>query len=604
VAAAARRAAVERVAGEHARQAAEADRLAEARRLLAEEEATEAEERRQAEEEAELLERAALARAQLEETNRVARLKGEADAAARASDERRRQSGSNSSVGPSPLAPRPMQEVVGGGNSEDKELLARHRQQSDLVRQMNEALKRSVSEPSSSPTPPEPSRHREEKTDPAFRAPVPPVPSPPTRPSAPRARVFGGDQKADDADLWNMVQPVSTSAPVPGNSGSFEEALRRVDSSLEALVGRPAPSQRAAPVEPLLEAVLSTTTPVPAHADADMDDPSDPADQAKLRRQQLLRRAMESLGSMGSSPSSSPSGVVPAVGASPSGITARPSSPSGVSARPSAPGAPPPSSRPSSPPPPAPSRPSAVVPTPTPAEEQLAAQIETRAEAGKKKDHYATLGITPQASRDQVKAGFLGLAKTFHPDRLPPSLPHLKQKISTVFEAIREAYETLYDDNRRTAYTATLAAAKANQAAGGSPQQASDLFKMGEVFFKKRDYKQAEDHFARANAIDKGANSLAAQAWAIYMDPARKAESANARAMMQKAITLDAKCDRAQYQLGVIARVEGDMDRAEKHFREAVRVNPRHLEASQEIRLIEMRRKKEKDSGKKGGIFG
>ncbi len=75
--------------------------------------------------------------------------------------------------------------------------------------------------------------------------------------------------------------------------------------------------------------------------------------------------------------------------------------------------------------------------------------------------------------------------------------------------------------------------------------------------------------------------------------------------MMQKAITLDAKCDRAQYQLGVIARVEGDMDRAEKHFREAVRVNPRHLEASQEIRLIEMRRKKEKESGKKGGgIFG
>ena len=42
-----------------------------------------------------------------------------------------------------------------------------------------------------------------------------------------------------------------------------------------------------------------------------------------------------------------------------------------------------------------------------------------------------------------------------------------------------------------------------------------------------------------------------------------------------------------------------------KAAREAVRVNPRHLEASQEIRLIEMRRKKEKESGKKGGgIFG
>ena len=87
------------------------------------------------------------------------------------------------------------------------------------------------------------------------------------------------------------------------------------------------------------------------------------------------------------------------------------------------------------------------------------------------------------------------------------------------------------------------------------------------------------------------------------MDPARKPEGGNARAMMQKALTIDPNCDRAHYQLGVIARVEGDMARAEKHFREAVRVNPRHLEASQELRLIDMRRKKE--TGKKGGgIFG
>jgi hypothetical protein len=39
------------------------------------------------------------------------------------------------------------------------------------------------------------------------------------------------------------------------------------------------------------------------------------------------------------------------------------------------------------------------------------------------------------------------------------------------------------------------------------------------------------------------------------------------------------------------------MDRAEHHFREAVRVNPRHLEATQEIRLIEMRKKKAGKSG-------
>ena len=63
---------------------------------------------------------------------------------------------------------------------------------------------------------------------------------------------------------------------------------------------------------------------------------------------------------------------------------------------------------------------------------------------------------------------------------------------------------------------------------------------------------------------------------------------------MQKAIAIDNNCDRAHYQMGVIARVEGDVDRAERCFREAVRANPRHLEANQELRLIDMRKKKEK----------
>ena len=62
--------------------------------------------------------------------------------------------------------------------------------------------------------------------------------------------------------------------------------------------------------------------------------------------------------------------------------------------------------------------------------------------------------------------------------------------------------------------------------------------------------------------------------------------------MLSQALRIDPNCDRAHYQFGVIARVEGDVDRAEKYFREAVRVNPKHLEANQELRLIEMRKKK------------
>ena len=76
----------------------------------------------------------------------------------------------------------------------------------------------------------------------------------------------------------------------------------------------------------------------------------------------------------------------------------------------------------------------------------------------------------------------------------------------------------------------------------------------------------------------------------------------DAKNLMAQALKIDPNCDRAHYQLGVIARVEGDMERAERHFREAVRVNPRHLEANQELRLIEMRKKKAAPKGG-GGFF-
>jgi tetratricopeptide (TPR) repeat protein len=309
---------------------------------------------------------------------------------------------------------------------------------------------------------------------------------------------------------------------------------------------------------------------------------NDSAEAARLRRQRLLKRAMENLGSM-PAPNTNITGVnMPVVPASSgSGLIPgpAPSSPSGISSAP---------------------------PPPNAAEQQLAAQIEARHAQLSRKDLFLTLGIAPNATRDQVKSAFLNLAKIFHPDRLPPSLPHLSQKMSAVFEGIREAYETLYDDNRRAQWVAAQQAAAQKATPAASAQQAGDLFKMGEVFFKKRDYKSAEQHFGKAHALDKGANSLAAQGWAIYMDPTRKAEGQAARQMMQKALTIDPNNDRAHYQLGVIGRVEGDMDRAERHFREAVKANPKHLEANQEIRLIEMRKKKaaEPKKGGGGGFFG
>lgn len=234
---------------------------------------------------------------------------------------------------------------------------------------------------------------------------------------------------------------------------------------------------------------------------------------------------------------------------------------------------------------------------------QLIADLETRSAQLSRRDHYAVLGLTPAATREQVKAAFDSLSKVFHPDRLPSTLPHLAQQMSVVFDSIREAYETLYDGAKRAAWESARSIVPpedASASASAPAQRVAELMKEGEVAFKKRNYREAEVAFTHAHSLDGQASSLTARAWCIYMDPSRKDEAPHAKSLMQHALVLDPLCDRAHYQLGVIARVEGDMVRAERHFRDAVKINPRHLDANQELRLIEMRKRKHEPAQKKG----
>jgi len=442
---------------------------------------------------------------------------------------------------PSSPAPVPMEQALQAAHPEEKKIFEQHRAQDDLLRRMNEALRASSS-----------------TSVPVVPAPRPSAPSSWSQ-ASPKPLILGPANPATegDGDLWNIVQTPSAAPRVT----SFEEALKRADSNLEQLVGRAAPNidDFDAPIiEASVEAVIE-----PASRNDDTDDllgdPSDPAEASRLRRQRLLRRAMENMGTMPTNRTPLEQAPIPSE---------------------------------------APTAPAVAIPVettaPTLSEGQLAKQIDTRLTLLQtKKELYSILGIQVGAGKDQIKTAFLTLAKIFHPDRLPASLPHYQEKMTLVFESIREAYETLYDDAKRAAYMSNFASASnapppRSQAAG----QADDLMKMGEVFFKKRDYRAAEDHFARAYAKDKKGVALAAQAWAIYMDPTRKSEANHAKDLMASALRVDPQCDRAHYQLGVIARVEGDINKAENHFKQAVQLNPRHLEANQEIRLIDMRKKK------------
>ncbi|WP_042160169.1 J domain-containing protein [Paenibacillus gorillae] len=79
--------------------------------------------------------------------------------------------------------------------------------------------------------------------------------------------------------------------------------------------------------------------------------------------------------------------------------------------------------------------------------------------------YYDLLEITQQATPDQIKQAYRKLAKRHHPDTNGGS-----QEAEKRFKEVHEAYETLGDPDKRSAYDEQLAAG-AQRAPGGGPKK-------------------------------------------------------------------------------------------------------------------------------------
>jgi curved DNA-binding protein len=61
-----------------------------------------------------------------------------------------------------------------------------------------------------------------------------------------------------------------------------------------------------------------------------------------------------------------------------------------------------------------------------------------------KKDHYKTLGVEKNASKEEIKKAFYKLAHKYHPDK--------KEGNEAKFKEVNEAYQVLSDDSKRSKY--------------------------------------------------------------------------------------------------------------------------------------------------------
>jgi tetratricopeptide (TPR) repeat protein len=214
-----------------------------------------------------------------------------------------------------------------------------------------------------------------------------------------------------------------------------------------------------------------------------------------------------------------------------------------------------------------------------------------------------------------VKQAFVRLAREYHPDKLAGSgmsdEPGLHAMVDALFKRLGDAHQALANAEARAAYDRTLESLNhtpAHGVPGGKvrrPAEALNAFKMGDTFFKKKDFKQAEMHLRQAAMFDpEDPKILTALAWCIYSNPEHEegVRLPDARKRLQE-VTSKYKLGDAHYKLGLLLRKGGDEGAAQRQFSAAAKLDPNHTDAVREVRLLEMRTSKD-EKDEKGGLFG
>lgn len=204
---------------------------------------------------------------------------------------------------------------------------------------------------------------------------------------------------------------------------------------------------------------------------------------------------------------------------------------------------------------------------------------------------YEVLGVARDASVPTIQSAYLTLAKKFHPDRLGSEYADVMELASRLFARISEAHQVLTDPIQRREYTLKLrkAGAEANeQEHVQRVLRAATAFQKAEVLLKRNNLAEAETYARQALTDDPDqAEYLALVAWIASQKP-----EPDLRALIRdldRAISMQPNNIRAHWYRGSLYKRIGKDSRAIQDFRFIVERDPKHVDATRELRLYTIR---------------
>jgi curved DNA-binding protein CbpA len=264
----------------------------------------------------------------------------------------------------------------------------------------------------------------------------------------------------------------------------------------------------------------------------------------------------------------------------------KPSSPKPPAPAPAPPPAPAPAPRPSV----VTAAPAAAAPPPTGAGEDEVKQLRALFEQMKKQTYFEVLGLKKDADVSAVKAAYFKLAKSYHPDTVGPGTPEAVAKVKAdIFALVGEANRVLSDPKLRSDYLAELDAGGTGEKVDVSAIfQAEELFQKGCILVKARKYADAVKMLD--DAIKANAEEGEYYVWRGYAKFFGFSDRKLGQSEAMKDITYGLKKNpnvaAAQYFIGMMAKLNGDLALAKKSFQQCVKMDPQHIDAQRELRMM------------------
>jgi hypothetical protein len=219
-------------------------------------------------------------------------------------------------------------------------------------------------------------------------------------------------------------------------------------------------------------------------------------------------------------------------------------------------------------------------------------------------DHFTLLGVAKTASPKDIETGYLTLAKQLHPDKLKAlAIDDMSADAHRLFAQVNTAVAVLRDPGRKADYLAILArggekAVRADEARAQEMAMrvlgAEEAFAKGENALRRDNIPGAITELKRAVELNPDEPDYKAMlAWAMFCAaPDKNTAARGTRLVLEKSAQQSPNSPLPRMLLGRVERMLGRDREALAHFQAVLEIDPRHAEATGEVRLLQQRQRR------------